>query len=139
MTDDIRPLRLAAGLLIATGAIVGLGAVPGIGGPIWAAHDLIVWPYDGGGAASIPESRLFAAICGGVLVGWGVMIWHLAALIPREGAAIRRIVWTGGLAWFVVDSGLSVVAGGALNVIPNLVFLAVFWWALRPRAVPVAT
>ncbi len=132
--DGGHALRLAAGILIATGGLVGLGAVPGIGWPIWAAHDLIVWPYDGMGEAAIPESRLFAAISGGVMAGWGVLVWHLAALLPREGAAVRRIVRTSILTWFAVDSGLSIVAGGALNMVPNLAFLALFWWALRRPA-----
>ena len=123
MTSDKRTfwLRAGAALVIASGALIALGSHPAIAAPLRLVADLLIWPFDGLQPIETSEARLLAAIGGGVLVGWGVMLWQLA---PEPAA--HRIIRTSVLAWFVVDSGGSLLAGVPLNVVGNLVFLALF-------------
>lgn len=73
-----------------------------------------------------------SAASGGVLVGWGLMIWHLAGeALARMPEAVRAIIRTPVLTSSVVDSAASVAAGAALNVVVSLVFLALFLIPVR--------
>ena len=66
------------------------------------------------------------------MIGWGLMLWHLAGpimdLAPRQ---TRRAILTSVLAWFVADSAGSLAAGAWLNLVGNLVFLILFALPLR--------
>jgi hypothetical protein len=87
--------------------------------------DPIFWPVDGlPGAPELPTERLFAAVAGGLMVGWGVMLVKLG-----RRASVSRALLIGGAAWFVVDGAGSVLAGAPLNIVGNLAFLALIAWA----------
>lgn len=66
-----------------------------------------------------PEARLGVAIYGGLMVGWGVMIYLLG-----RGASAPRAAAVGIVAWWVVDSAGSIAVGFPLNVLLNTAFLA---------------
>jgi hypothetical protein len=127
MTSEQKGLRFAAGVTVATGLAMALSAVPALNMAMRLLADVLIWPVDGAETLLAPETRLGFAISGGVLVGWGLTIWHLAGEpFARAPEALRRIIRTSMLSWFVVDSTGSVAAGAALNVLANLVFLALF-------------
>lgn len=132
MTSEQKGLRFAAGVTVVTGLALALAAVPALNLPVRLLTDLLVWPVDGTETLAAPETRLGMAISGGVLVGWGLMIWHLAGEpLARMPGEVRAIIRTSLLTWFVVDSAGSVAAGATLNVLPNLVFLALFLIPMR--------
>ncbi|MEO8531511.1 MAG: hypothetical protein ABI459_09820 [Deltaproteobacteria bacterium] len=122
-------LRVGAALVIASGVLVGLGSHPATAWPARIIADLIFWPLDGLQTGMAGETRLLAAIGGGVMLGWGLMIWQLAT-VPAAYPAIRTSI----LVWFCADSLGSLAAGAWLNVLGNLVFLIVFMVALRQKA-----
>jgi hypothetical protein len=127
MTPEQKGLRLAAAVTLATGLLLAVAALPATNLPVRLLTDLLIWPFDGGQGLAAPETRLPLAIGGGVMLGWGVMIWQLAGEpMQRAPETIRAIIRTSILAWFVVDSLASVAAGAALNVVANAVFLALF-------------
>lgn len=72
-------------------------------------------------------ARLWIAISGGLLAGWGTMILlitkHVFAADPALG---RRIILPSIMIWFLIDSTGSVVAGAPFNAVLNLSFLAIF-------------
>lgn len=132
MTSEQKGLRFAAGVTVATGLGLALSAVPALNMAVRLLADLLIWPVDGAETLAAPETRLGFAIGGGVLVGWGLMIWHLAGEpLARAPDAVRGIIRTSVLTWFLVDSAGSVAAGAALNVLANLVFLALFLIPMR--------
>lgn len=136
MTTEQRGLRLAAGVTLLTGLALALSALPALNLPMRLLADLLVWPLDNAQTLLAAETRLTLAISGGVMVGWGVMIWQLAGA-PMDAApqAVRTIIQTSLLVWFVVDSFASVAAGAALNIVPNTLYLALFLvpiWRARP-------
>jgi hypothetical protein len=127
-------LRAGAALVLASGALVVLGAHPLTAFPARLLADLLFWPLDGLQTGLAGETRLLAAIGGGVLIGWGVMLWQLSGeMFDRAPEAVGRIIRTSVIAWFVVDSTGSFASGAWLNVVANLVFLALFLVPLWPR------
>lgn len=124
-------MKAAAALVIASGFIVALAAWPPTADTASFLLDLLFWPLDGAPRLDSPAARLLAAIGGGVMVGWGVMLWLLAAhLLPQDPATAARIVRASILAWFAVDSLGSLAAGAPLNAALNVVFAAAFLWPL---------
>ena len=85
-------LRTGAVLTAGFGVLIWLAAFPGLSGPLKMTADLVLWPGQGAQSLGAPDTRLMAAILGGVLVGWAEMIWLLAG--TPLATAIRR--WSGG-------------------------------------------
>lgn len=140
MNHEQKGLRFAAGVTMLTGLSMALAAVPALNMPVRLLADLLVWPFDGAQSLAAPETRLGMAISGGVLLGWGLMIWQLAGEpLARMPEVVRAIIRVSVITWCVVDSAGSVAAGAALNVLPNLVFLGLFLIPMRrARAVMTA-
>jgi hypothetical protein len=128
MTTEQKALRAAAGVaLIAFGLITALGAYPPLSAPVGLFADLMAWPLDGTRPNPTSETRVLIAILGGITLGWGVMIWNLAgAPLARDPGLIRPIIRNAILAWFVVDSTASVLAGAPLNAVANVALAALF-------------
>ena len=132
MTAEQKGLRLAAAVTIATGLALALAALPALKLPVRLLADVLFWPFDGDQNLVAPETRLPLAIGGGVMLGWGLMIWQLSgAPLTRAPEATRAIVRSSLLAWFVVDSLASVAAGAPLNVVANAAFLVLFLIPMR--------
>ena len=137
MTHDTRVflLKLAGEGLALFGLLFFLALLPFFSGVMPVMLDMAIWPIlDGGQGFERTETRLLAAITGGLCVGMGVMIYLVAERVFRRDPALGRILvlWP-TLAWFCVDSLGSVLAGGAANVIWNTIFLAL---VLFPVLVP---
>ena len=132
LSGEQRGLRLAAGVTMAAGLGLALAAIPALNLPVRLLGDVLIWPLDGGETLAAPETRLGFAISGGLMLGWGLMIWQLAGEpLARAPEAIRGSIRASVLAWFMLDSAGSVAAEAALNVVGNLVFLALFLWPMR--------
>jgi len=123
-----------AGLLKAASAVVVGAGVLGLLGThpitVWPAHqfiDLAFWPMDAAASGSASEARLLWGIYAGILAGWGVMLWQVAArLFPKEPVLVRRIILSSICTWYVIDGAGSIMAGAPMNVVYNLFFLAIF-------------
>ncbi|MCE8546132.1 excinuclease ABC subunit A [Ruegeria pomeroyi] len=98
--------------------------------------DLAILPLDGADRLDSAAVRLMTAISSGLLTGLGVMIWQVVRdVYARDPETGGRIILRGVLAWFVIDSAGSVLAGAAFNVVMNSGFLALFLVPLLwPRA-----
>lgn len=120
-------LKLTSLFLIVFGLIVALGAHPLTAAPATWLADLIAWPFDGSQSLGAPETRLLAAISGGVMVGWGTMMWLIVnRLLAVDPALTRLLLIEATLAWYLVDSIGSLVAGAPINVALNtLLMLAI--------------
>ena len=123
----IRWLKAGSALIVFFGALVAAAAVPALSGPVEYLADLIFFPLDGAQSVAAEETRLINAIGGGVMVGWGVMLWMLSTqLFPKEPVIAGRIIATSIVAWYVIDSTGSVLAGAPLNAVGNTSFLLIF-------------
>ena len=124
---NITVLRAGSAILIGFGVIVGCSAWPPLAGFIRFLVDLFAWPLDGTQNLAASETRLMMAIAGGVMAGWGAMIWMATTrLVQRDPSLLRALVLIPGGIWFVVDSIGSVASGVPVNALVNTGFLLLF-------------
>lgn len=127
MTLDKRILALkvlAVLLLIGPGLLMVTAPVTGLGSWVEAFLDLAHQPWDGGQSIAEGGAPLLNAILGGILVGFGVMIWQVAGKLLQVNEPLgRSIILTALLCWFVTDSLGSVLAGAWFNAVINLAIL----------------
>ena len=130
-------LKFGAALLIGFGVLFVLSAWPPLAAPMTLLVDLFAWPLDGEQTLAAEATRLALAIGGGVLAGWGGMIWLIATRLgERDPELARSLVLGPVVVWFVLDCFGSIAAGVPLNVVLNLGFLALFFAAFRGEAKP---
>ena len=108
------------------GLVLAAGAVPGVDGPAWGLLTL----FGGHAPAITPELRFAVGLMGAVSLGWGASLFAVArtsdALAPDVRVILwRRIGWA-VLAWFLVDSAISVATGLWPNAVSNTVLAGVF-------------
>ena len=131
-------LKIASAVVVGFGILLLLAAYPATSAPVVVLSDLILWPVDGTQTLDAPEPRLLSGILGGVMAGWGVLLWTVSTrLYPREPDLARTLILTSIWVWFVADGIGSTVAGAPLNVLLNVGFLALFvvpLWSSRKHA-----
>ncbi len=126
-TTTSKWLKAASALLIAFGMLTAAAAHPSASGLAEFLADIIIWPIDGAQSLAAPETRLLAAIAGGVMAGWGAMMWLAAThLLSRDYRLARKLILSSVIVWFVVDGAASIAAGAPLNAGLNVVFLLLF-------------
>lgn len=130
MTLNVRILLIkaaAAGLLIIPGLVMATGPVTPFMGLVNAFLDLAHQPIDGGQVVADDAARLLNAILGGILVGFGVMIWLVAERVLRTDPALGRgLILVPLLCWFTTDSLGSILAGAWFNAVINVAILVSF-------------
>lgn len=127
-------MKFAAALVVGFGFLSLLGTHPATAMPLEFLIDLIFWPVDGAQSLSAPATRLVCGIGGGLMVGWGLMLWlAVTRLYPRDPELARTMILTGVVAWFLVDSAGSIAAGAPLNAVLNIGFLLAFVLPLWSR------
>lgn len=138
MSLSMRWLVVWCWITIATGAVFALGALPALRGPMALFMDIVFWPPDGQPAALSREAAFATAVCGAVMVGWGVL---MLGLVRDPALAAEPKVWrlmtTGMIVWFVVDSMASWLTGATANVAVNTLFLAT--WLVPVQAAGLMT
>lgn len=106
------------------GPIFALGSMAAAAEPARWTLDLLSWPLDGAQSYAAPTTRFLSALTGGFLFGWGVMVWGLRQwLYDAMPEAVRRVVLTSLLAWFVLDSAGSWASGTPSNILFNVIVL----------------
>ena len=140
LTNAQTLLKAASAAVVGLGLVVALASHPATNAITGLIADLVFWPLNGQPTLDQPAARLLAAISGGVMVGWGAMLWLVATrLLPADPSLAAALVRTSAVAWFVVDSAASIAAGAPLNAMLNLVFLAAFLLPLAGLAPRPAT
>ncbi len=120
-------LKIGSGLTVFFGLLIAAAATPAAAAPVEFLADLIFYPIDSAQSVAAPETRLIGAIGGGVMTGWGLMLWMLSTrLYPREPALARQLIITSIVVWFIVDSAGSIMSGAPLNALFNVSFLLIF-------------
>lgn len=120
-------LKTASAIVIGFGLVMVLGAHPATSAPVALLADLVFWPVDGQQRVSAPETRLLWAISGGILAGWGLLLWQISTrLYPQDPALARTLILSSISFWFVIDSLGSIFAGAPINAALNVGFLLLF-------------
>jgi hypothetical protein len=131
----INVMKTAAALVVGFGVLALMGAHPATAEPLRFLIDMVFWPVNGAEDLSASATRLVCAIGGGLMVGWGLMLWQVATrLYPRDPELARTMILTSIGAWFIVDSAGSIAAGAPVNAVLNIGFLLAFTIPLwRPK------
>ena len=119
-------LMITAFVVGSFGPVFFLGTMPATDGLAHWTLDLLSWPLNGGPGYDAPSTHFLSALTGGFLIGWCVMIWELRRkLYDIAPEAVRQIVLTSVLSWFVLDSAGSIASGNASNAVFNVVVLLI--------------
>ncbi|MFL0694592.1 MAG: hypothetical protein ACJLUP_21700 [Agrobacterium tumefaciens] len=117
-------LKVTSLFIVLLGLLVALGAHPSTSLPATLLADTVFWPLDGTQAIDTQAARVLAAIAGGVMVGWGVMIWLVVDRLRQADPKLARfLIIEATLAWYIVDSTGSFVSGAGVNVLLNTVLM----------------
>ncbi|MEO0404524.1 MAG: hypothetical protein AAF193_06600, partial [Bacteroidota bacterium] len=66
-------------------------------------------------------TRFLIAISGGLILGWGMLIWTLRAkLFDLAPNVVRQCVLISLISWFILDSTGSALSGNPSNVLFNV-------------------
>lgn len=123
----LRWLKFGSALTIFFGILVGAAATTIGAMPTQFLTDLIFFPIDGAQDITAPETRLISAIGGGVMAGWGVLLWMLSTqLFPSDQRLAAKLIIASIVTWFVIDSAGSIIVGAPLNAAFNVLFLLIF-------------
>lgn len=116
-------------LLVWCGGVILFGVV--LAGAAFEATSgparLVVAFLDGPGEPAFDAHLRFSlAVCGAVSIGWGVMMLGVVQAAERLDRRTWLLVALSVLAWFGIDSTLSIATGFGRNVIPNVLLLVGF-------------
>lgn len=140
MSADFTPtwLKLTSLFVILLGLLVAAGAHPATAVPANLLTDIVFWPLDGQQALDTEAAHMLAAISGGVMVGWGLMMWLVIdRLYLADPRLARLLLVESTLAWYLVDSTGSFVSGAIVNVLLNtalMLAIVVPAWRIGSRA-----
>jgi len=122
-----RWLKIGSAITIFFGALIAVAATPLGAAPTEFLADLIFFPVDGAQSVAAAETRLIAAIGGGVMAGWGLLLWKISTTVyDKDPALAKQLIIPSIITWFVIDSAGSVLAGAPLNAAFNVSFLVIF-------------
>lgn len=120
-------LKTMSVMTIGLGFIAAAASHPSGQTPWLLLFDLVAWPLDGKPSTFSAETFAVNAVVGGVMAGWGVLMYGLSAgPIARGDRDVRRMMIAGLAVWFVVDSFGSFAAGMIGNVVLNIGFALLF-------------
>lgn len=112
--------------LIGPGLLMISSPVTGLGFLTESFLDFAYQPFEGSQPITGKSAALMNAILGGILVGFGVMIWKIAGSLMAENQDLaKNIILTALICWFITDSLGSVLAGAWFNAVINaLIFIS---------------
>ncbi len=125
--STIKWLKIASGIVIGFGILVWVSIHPALSGLLAFLIDFALWPIDGQQTLSALELRFILAVSGGIVIGWGILLWMISTrLYPQDPQLARVMILTSMGTWFVIDGIGSVMVGAPLNVLLNIPFLLIF-------------
>jgi hypothetical protein len=109
------------------GIVLAGGAFEATSGPVRIVFDLLNGPGD---FDLDPPMRFSLGVLGAVSIGWSLTLLTTANAANQLDRKLAKPIWIqvigSVLAWYLIDSLLSVATGFGLNVIPNTILLAGF-------------
>ncbi|MGD1847384.1 MAG: hypothetical protein ACFB10_18500 [Salibacteraceae bacterium] len=129
-------LKITAFVVGSLGPIFALGSYSPTAEPARFTLDLVAWNFSSFHALDAPTARFLSALIGGILMGWGMLIWFLATKVHAKAPEeVRQAVVGSICVWFVFDSGGSIASGNAFNAMSNTLIMLIgmgpLWWPAR--------
>jgi hypothetical protein len=112
--------------MIVSGLIFVLAAFPATDVFARIFYDFVYWPLDGQSGFS-DAARPTIAILGAVFFAWAIMLQGVIKIALDDPASpLWRVITTGVVVWYVVDSGASFACGIPVNVVTNTLLFVTF-------------
>lgn len=111
--------------VVAFGVFLATGAIPGIDAAARALFVLFSGDPATNDVFDHPAVRFGLGLQGALTVGWGLTMLALAQA-PSIGAPQWRALSVAMVAWFVIDSAISISTGFWLNAVSNTALLVAF-------------
>jgi hypothetical protein len=111
--------------VMAFGALLVTAAVPGLDGTARALFVLFSGDPATAEVFDHPAVRFGVGIQGALTLGWGITILTLVQT-PAVAARQWRMLSIALIAWYLIDSAISLSTGFWLNAVSNTVLLAAF-------------
>jgi len=128
-------LKITAISIIAYAILFFLGTLKQTRKAIETVLDISSWPMDQLQNYNANSTVFLSALLGGILFGWGILIWFLSTKIyDLAPERTRKIVLISIVSWFVIDGLGSILSGNSYNVIANILLLLVLAGPLWKRA-----
>lgn len=112
-------------LTIGFGALFCGAAMPGLDAGVALFYNIVSGGTFEASGFDAPGMRISVSLVGAVVLGWGLC---LLAVYRASGTDLA--VWRGlaraTMAWYVIDSALSIITGFPLNALSNTLFIALF-------------
>ena len=113
-------------LVLGVGVMFAASAVRGLDAPTRLFYDAVSWPIDGQSTWT-ENVRFSASIIGALTIGWALTLIPLVKLAhASQGPNVWRALSFAVVAWYIVDSTVSVLAGVPGNAVSNTGFLLLF-------------
>jgi hypothetical protein len=120
-------LQFACAIAVATGLVSAAASFPATDGLWLFLFDLLKWPIDGNPSQFDLTTRAVNAVLGGVMVGWGTLMFLLVRnFLKKDYALVRKLILVSIVSWFVIDSIGSFLAELPGNLLLNVSFLCLF-------------
>ncbi len=113
-------------MILGVGVMFALNAFPTTQSASVLFYDAVSWPIDGNSAWN-DTGRFSTALIGAITIGWALTIMPLVKCAHQSsGPQVWRSLTFAMLAWFVIDSFVSVVTGVPGNAVSNAGFVGLF-------------
>ena len=101
------------------GAVLALAAIPGLDAPgRWLMATVSGDPAMAG-LLDEPAMRFAVGLMGALTIGWVLTLMAAVQGAEAVGPALWRRILVAMLAWYVIDSTISVMTGFGLNAVSN--------------------
>lgn len=111
---------LAFGALLVTAAIPGLDAGARLLFQVFAGNPANAATFD------LPAVRFGLGLQGALTIGWAMTMFAVIQAAKTIGAPIWRSLTFALLAWYVIDSAVSVSTGFWLNAVSNTALMVTY-------------
>ena len=127
-TLKVRVLKYASMSLIAFGVLNILALFTPVSVILDSFHNLAqLTPLGTDHQMHSDSARLWVAISGGLLAGWGATLYLVATEVYAHNSELGKRIFLNVVGiWFVLDSFGSVMAGAPFNAVLNCGFLIAF-------------
>ena len=111
-------------LVLVFGVVLALVATPMTDAAVRFVFALISRDPSSDTILAQPPMRFAIGLQGALTIGWALTIFGMARAAETSGAAVWRALTVSLVAWYVIDSAISVLTGFPLNALSNTLLMS---------------
>jgi hypothetical protein len=112
--------------MVGAGVLFALAAFPQTDFLARFFYETVDWPSTKTIVFDPIDYRLSVGLIGAIMIGWSLMMVGMIRLGHIYGRPIWQVLTTGFVAWWAIDSAMSVMLGFPINAVSNTVFLVFY-------------